>query len=240
MELSAAIDACAFGECLETKGQIKAAPKHPSPDPTRWIGELHPEPQRSVRHELSDDRPDVLEVRRVGGRIERPLPRVVDPLERGAESDWSEGRALPFDDRRVPSRVIGRVRDEVEHFIDGSFDDDRLLAETQGSLGLRIQSWRDGITRIPTPGRGFPPGPAKSPHVGDPAWGSKTRIRSCGEPVVLVDEPIEQVAPPDIALLAGIRATVVPDAATISARGRSVTPVSRARRSGLIRTVRSS
>lgn len=30
-------------------------------------------------------------------------------------------------------------------------------------------------------------------------WGSETPNRSCGEAVVLVDEPIEQVAPPDIA-----------------------------------------
>jgi hypothetical protein len=31
------------------------------------------------------------------------------------------------------------------------------------------------------------------------AWGSETPIRSCGEAVVLVDEPIEQVAATDIA-----------------------------------------
>ncbi len=33
----------------------------------------------------------------------------------------------------------------------------------------------------------------------DSAWGSETPIRSCGEAVILVDEPIEQVASPDIA-----------------------------------------
>ena len=30
------------------------------------------------------------------------------------------------------------------------------------------------------------------------AWGSETRNRSCGEAVVLVDEPIEQVQPANI------------------------------------------
>ena len=34
---------------------------------------------------------------------------------------------------------------------------------------------------------------------GGTTWGSETPNRSCGEAVVLVDEPIEQVAPPDIA-----------------------------------------
>lgn len=30
-------------------------------------------------------------------------------------------------------------------------------------------------------------------------WGSKTRIRSCGEPVVLADEPAEEIPPADVA-----------------------------------------
>ena len=40
--------------------------------------------------------------------------------------------------------------------------------------------------------------PVRKGKIATP-WGSETPNRSCGEAVVLVDEPIEQVAPPDIA-----------------------------------------
>ena len=131
-------------------------------------------------------------------------PDFVATIERDASADRSFGVALTpieladINARMAVQEAIGPLAEFVDEHSDslGGWYLDQLKHAQIAILGTSGAG--DAISAAQALA---PKGATVRVEMVKNPWGSETRIRSCGEPVVLVDEPAEQVPPTDVARL---------------------------------------